>query len=461
MGLQPQSSMATITRENIGTLNDKLTVNLGKEDYFPSFEKSLKSYAKNANIPGFRKGMVPSGLIKKMYGQTVFTEEVLRTVERELNNYMNEKQLEIFAQPLPLESDSRMLDMNNAGDYAFAFEIGLKPDFEINAEAIPVTFYKVGVTDTMIDEEINRMRTRYGKMTEPEEITNEEQVLNLHFAEADEEGNIIENGIEKDNSLLVKYFSTEAQQQLMGKKKDDAILIQLNTAFEEKEREWVLEDLGLDKNNTAHAAFFFRITITKIGFVEKAELNEVFFNSLYPSSGISSEEEFRNAVKVEMENYYNNQSRNQVHDQVYHYLIDNVQISFPENFLKRWLQQGGEKSKSTEEAENELPVFLNQLKWTLISTKLINDNGINIAQEEIKDAARKQIASYMRGQSINDAPWLEEYVNRMLQDKKFVEETYLRLQTEKLFSVLESKSKITEELISAEDFEHKLHHHHH
>ena len=453
--------MATITRENIGTLNDKLTINLGKDDYLPSFEKSLRTYAKNANIPGFRKGMVPSGLIKKMYGQSVFTEEVLRTVEKELQNYMTAEQLDIFAQPLPLESDSRMLDMNNPGDYGFAFEIGLKPDFEINTDDMRVTRYKVEVTDEMIDEEINRMRTRYGKMTEPETISREEEVLNVHFTEADAEGNNIEGGIEKDNSLLLKYFSPETQDELTGRKKDDIILIQLNKAFEEKEREWILDDLGLDKEQPANAEKFFNLQITKIGFVEKAEMDENFFKSLYPESGISNEEEFRNAVKVEIERYYDSQSRNQLDDQIYHYLVDHVQIDFPENFLKRWLQEGGEKPKSAEDAEKELPVFLNQLKWTLISTKLINDNQVKVGQEEIKDFARTQISSYMRGQSINDAPWLDEYANRMLQDKKFVEETYSRLQTEKLFTLLETKATIIEEPVSAKEFEEKAHHHHH
>ena len=453
--------MATITRENIGTLNDKLIINLGKEDYLPSFEKSLKTYAKNANIPGFRKGMVPSGLIKKMYGQSVFTEEVLRTVEKELNNYMTAEQLEIFAQPLPLETDSRMLDMNNPGDYAFAFEIGLKPDFEINTDELQVTKFKVQVTDEMIDEEINRMRTRYGKMTEPEEVSRDEEVLNVHFTEADAEGNNIEEGIQKDNSLLLKYFAPETQKQLSGKKKDDTILIQLNKAFEEKEREWILEDLGLPKNEPENAEKFFNVQITKVGFVEKAEMNEHFFKTLYPESGISNEEEFRNAVKVEIERYYDSQSRNQLDDQIYHYLVDHVKIEFPENFLKRWLQEGGEKPKSSEDAEKELPVFLNQLKWTLISTKLINEHQIKIGQEEIKDFALNQIAGYMRGQSINDAPWLDEYANRMLHDKKFVEETYSRLQTEKLFSLLGSKATIIEEPITAKEFEEKLHQHHH
>src|SRR5260221_361714 len=138
--------MATISRENIELLNDKLTVNLNKQDYMPSFEKSLKTYAKNANIPGFRKGMIPSGLIKKMYGQSVFTEEVLRTVEKELNEYMTKEKLDIFAQPLPYENDSRQLDMNKPEDYAFAFEIGLKPDLNIDLDNLSGTFYKIQVT---------------------------------------------------------------------------------------------------------------------------------------------------------------------------------------------------------------------------------------------------------------------------------------------------------------------------
>src|ERR1700716_531872 len=124
--------MATVTRENIGLLTDKITVNVAKGDYLPSFEKALKNYGKQANIPGFRKGMVPAGMIKKIHGQAVFTDEVLRTVEKQLNEYMTHEKLKIFAQPLPLaETDVRNLDMNKPVEYAFAFEVGLKPEFSV------------------------------------------------------------------------------------------------------------------------------------------------------------------------------------------------------------------------------------------------------------------------------------------------------------------------------------------
>jgi trigger factor len=453
--------MATVIRENIGPLNDKVIVNLAKEDYLPAFEQSIKKYAKTANLPGFRKGMVPASLVKKMYGQSVFTDEVLRKVEKELNDYMANEQLDIFAQPLPLESDSRMIDLNNPNDYSFAFEVGLKPSFDVDIKNINVLRYHVQITDEMVNDEVNRLKVRHGKMTEPETVDNEEDILNIQFTETDENGNEIEGGINKTDSLLVKYFAEDTRRTLMGKKKDEIIIIQLSKAFEDKEREFVMNDLGLDKNNTADADKFFKMTLSKIGFVEKAEMNEELFEAVYPGRGITSEEEFRNAVKVEIENYYNKQSINQVHDQIYHYLVDHTEMDFPENFLKRWLKDGSEKPKTDDEAEKEYPSFVNQLKWTLISTKLLNDNKITVDSEEVKEAAIQQIAGYMGKQSLDEAPWIDEYANRMMKDQKFVEETYIRLQTNKLFGLLEHQVQIEDQNISAVDFAEKLHHHHH
>ena len=215
--------MATVTRENIGLLTDKLTVKVTKEDYLPTFETSLKKYAKTANIPGFRKGMVPASLVKKMYGQGAFADEVLRTIEKGLTDYLAQEKLNIFAQPMPLETDSSKIDMNNPSDYSFAFEIGLKPEFNVGISGINVTRYVIEVTEEMLNEEINRQQIRTGKMTEPEQVSTDEDVLNIDFAETDEIGNIIEGGITKSNSLLVKYFNESFRPQLMGKKVGDTI----------------------------------------------------------------------------------------------------------------------------------------------------------------------------------------------------------------------------------------------
>src|SRR3982751_3853265 len=165
--------MATVTRENIGLLNEKLVVRVEKDDYLPSFEKAIKNYSKKANIPGFRKGMVPVGMVKKMYGSSVFADEVIKSVEKGLSDYMSNEKLQIFAQPLPLpDNDSSKLDMNQPAEYQFAFEVGLKPEFTIpDLGAAQLTLYKVEVTDDMVNAEIERMQDRGGKIADQESIT--------------------------------------------------------------------------------------------------------------------------------------------------------------------------------------------------------------------------------------------------------------------------------------------------
>src|SRR5215470_10621877 len=196
--------MATITKENVGLLHDKLTLTLDKKDYLPAFEKTLKDYSKKANIPGFRKGMVPAGLIKKMYGNSLFTDEVLRSIDRELVKYLETEKVDIFAQPLPDELNLRQLDVNSPTDYHFSFEIGLKPEFKLpNLGQAHTTRYQVQVTDEMINNEIVRLQNRYGNMKDEDTISTEENVLNVTFSEVDENGNNLPEGITKDNSLLV------------------------------------------------------------------------------------------------------------------------------------------------------------------------------------------------------------------------------------------------------------------
>ena len=456
--------MATITRENIGLLNDKLTVKLSKEDYYGNFEKNLKQYAKTANIPGFRKGMVPVGMVKKMYGQSVFQDEVLKTVENEMNKYLNEEKLDIFAQPIPLENEGNKLDMNNPGEVDFAFEVGLKPNFDVDASKINVTKYNVIVTDAMVNEEVERLQTRNGNMTEPETASSEDHVLNVTFTELDQNGNVVEGGINKANSLLIKYFAPAFRAQLLGKKIDDVVDVHLASAFEDKERDVVLADLGLNKDEAGSADKTFKMTITKIGFVEKSALDATFFATVYPNNEITTEEDFRAAVKAEIETHFAQQTRNQIHDQIYHHLIDHTKMEFPENFLKRWLQVGGEKPKTVEEAEADYPTFIDQLKWTLISSKLITDNNIEVLPDDIRDFAKMQLFSYMGGQlgALGDnQQWVDDYANRMMQDKKFVEDSYHRISADKLFTHLEGKVVATDEAISMEAFAEKLHHHHH
>ena len=453
--------MATIKRENIGHLNDKLTVQLNKEDYFSGFETSLKKHAKTANIPGFRKGMVPAGLIKKMYGQSVFSDEILKKVESELNQYLNNEKIEIFAQPLPLDAQIANLDVNAPGNYEFAFEIGLKPEFKLNIKDIKVKRYQVKVTDEMIQNEVDRIQTRNGKMTDPEIVESEENVINLTFTESDKDGNAIEGGISKDNSLLIKYFAEKSRKQFIGKKKDDTLVIQLKKAFEDKELDIIVGDLGISKSD---ADKYFKLLITKVGLIEKAPLDETLFLATYPNQAIKTEAEFIAALKKDIEGHYEQQAKNQIHDQIYHHLIDHTKMEFPVPFLKRWLQKGGEKQRTEEETEKEYPVFQDQLKWTLISNQLTIDYKIEVVAEDLKNFAKQQLMSYMgpqMGALGDNDQWLEDYAVRMMQDRKFVEDSYQRIGTEKMFTALETEVQAKDEAIEAEKFADMLNHHHH
>ena len=454
--------MANVTKEHIGNLHDKLTVKVSKEDYYPSFEKAIKDYSKKANIPGFRKGMVPAGMVKKMYGASIFYDEIIKVVEKEIQEYLTKEKPEIFAQPLPMESDMSKLDMSNPVDYDFPFEIGLKPEVSVDAlsKAKP-SLYKVKVTEEMVDEEIEKLVTKHGDMKDAETVTGPENVLNVLFEESDAAGNPLPEALSKDNSILVKYFSEDFRPQLLGKSKDEFVVLQLKSAFPEKEREWILSDLGLDKNDATSEEKYFKMTITKIGLVEKKQLNEEFFNQVFPGKEIKTEEAFREAMKNELQQQWDAASRSQLHDQLYHILLE-TPLTLPDEFLKRWIAIGGEKKKSIEDVEAEYPSFTNQLKWTLISDKIINDNKIDVTEEELRNNMKDEIMRYFGQMNMGDnAEWIDSYIDRMMKDEKQVDSSYRKILTEKLFNFIETQVTPLEKQSSPEELLAIQHHHHH
>jgi len=457
--------MATVTRENIGLLNDKLTVKITKEEYFPAFEKTLKTYSKQANIPGFRKGMVPAGMLKKMYGPGMFTEEVIRNIEKGLNDYLANEKLEIFAQPLPLPNGDFKPNMDSPADYSFDFEVGLKPAFEINLGNISAPYFRVKATPEMVNEEIERLQNRFGKMTEPETVSSDDNVLNLTFEEVDATGNTVEGGLKKDNSLLVKYFSEAYRPKLQGLKKDDTLVIELNDAFEEKERSWVISDLGYKEATEADGKSF-KLTITKVGLIEKRELNEEFFKEAVPTKELKTEAEFRSALEADIQTYWDKQSSNQIQHHLYHLLLEDVKMELPAGFLKKWMATSGEQAKTPDQIETEYPTFDTQLRWTLITDKIITENKLEVTPEELRENLKQQVLGYFGGMNLADGnvEWLDQYVETLLKDEQQVDSTYRKLVTEKVFNWAEQQVKKEEKIVSAEEFikmneEHQHHHH--
>jgi trigger factor len=381
-------------------------------------------------------------------------------------NYIQNENLEIFAQPLPMEMNITQLDVNKPDNYTFGFEVGMKPEFQLpNLGAQQLKRYTVAVTDDMVNEEVERLRTRYGNMTEPEAATQDENVLNVTFIETDASGNEIEGGIRKDNSVLVKYFKESFRPSVIGTKKDDTLQIAFDEAFAGQEAQWILQDLGIDSGTNRH----FKLLVTKVGLVEPRELNEEFFTQLFPNAEVKTEEDLRNKIRTELEAQWANESRNQLQHQLYHILLDQTTIEFPKDFLKRWLKAQGQQSegenaqpKTEEQVEQEFPTFLNQLKWTLITEKLIQDNNIQVQQDDIRQFAKQQLLGYMgMGALDEEQDWVRDYIDRMMKDKKYVEDAYNRLQTQKLFEWVETQVNASETPISKEEFIHMNQEHQH
>lgn len=450
--------MAQITREQIAPLHEKITVTVSPADYTPGYEKSLKTYAKTANIPGFRKGMVPVGVVKKMHGAAVFTEEVLKSIENELMQYLQKENISYLGQPLPEDqNDPALFDHNTPTEYSFAFEVGLKPEFSLpDFGSLQTTLQVVETTEEMVNEEIDRIQRRLGNMTEPETISNDEDILNVSFTKSDAAGTPEEGAATKDNSLLLNYFSKSLQAELKGKKKDDTLVIQVGTAFEDKERDWVASDLGLDKEKAEDLSQNFLMKITKVGFVEKREMNEAFFKEAIPAKDVKTEAEFRTEIRNQIEAYWKHQAQHMLEHEVFHLLSEDVKMDFPEEFLKKWLLKTNEQKQTAEQIESDFPNFRNQLRWTLVSNEIATHNTINVSREEIMDSLRQQLMGYFGNMNMGmggNFEWLDSYVERLMGDQQQVENAYQRVFSSKVLAYAATQVKPTEKKVTIAEFQ--------
>jgi trigger factor len=460
--------MATVTQSVIGRLHEKISVTLQTTDYMPAFDKALKAYAKKASLPGFRQGMVPAGMVKKMYGANIYNDEVLKAAGAETEKYIAEKKLKLYGRPLPVENGSSFrFDMNNPQEYTFDFEIGLQSDFELpllNGSA-PLEALKVIVTDAMVDEEVEKVRYRAGKMSDIDAIAHEDDVLNITFLA---NGAAPEDAGKQTNSLLVKYFTADTQAKLMGKQVGDTVEIILGSAFDEKVLPAILKDLGLEPTDESAKGLYYNMTIDKIGHVEKAVVDAGLFEDIYKGAGITTEQEFRDRLKTEIQGYWDGQGRNKLHNDIFETLVHETHIDIPTNFMKRWISEGGEKFKPMQEVEAEWSKFDHSMRWELICSKVALQNNIQVTKEEIEEGIRTTVKQYfaqmgMMADMNTDAEWMQGIIDKQMQDRKATEEIYNQVMTDKLFNVLESKFIVNFKEVSLEEFlaAPSKHHHHH
>lgn len=457
--------MATVTRESIGNLHDKLVVKITKEDYFSSFESALKKYGKNANIPGFRKGSVPTGMIRKMYGQSVFVEEVLNSANRELQKYLEEHKPEIFAQPVAMENSNLKFDMNQPADFDFSFEIGLKPDFEITPlqKKGSITRYKIKVSDKLVNDEVENISRRAGKVENPESFEKDTDIVYATYEASDADGTVTEGATPTEDVVTLEQLPKKLGEQVRTLQAGGTLVFKPAEVCTEEELADFMKSALHKADDQEAAQGYYKLTLTKIGRLIPREMDEAFYAEAFPGAEIKDESAFKEKVKQELEKETERIAKDRIQNEIFETLVHETPLELPVDFLKVWLKRGGEQEKTAEEVEQEFPSFDHQLRWTLISDKLIRDNDIKVSFEEVMEDIKSKVMAYFGMQAGDDAPWMESYMEKMSKDEKTMDETYRRLLFDRLFAKLEEVMEVKEEEVSEEEFS-KLapsHHHHH
>ncbi len=366
-------------------LQGRVSIKIAKDDYLPKVNEQLKNLRKKVNMRGFRPGHVPLNLVKKLYGKEVLVDEVYKLVNQGLIDFIKENKLKLVGDFIPVEEETTF-NPNNEEDYQFVYDYAVTSSPLINYEQITVPFYKVKIDDQIINDEIERIKKTYGQYKESEEIKDKDDIFYVTFVELDEEGNPKEDGFKKDNIVLaLDLINEKYTDQFVGKKVNDEITINLKEFV--KEGAQVHQMLGVKPEDLENVGDNFKVVITTIKRFEPAELGEDLYKKYAPNKEIKTEEEFREEVKKNLEDYFESEAKNLFKKHVKDILMDSVEVQIPEDFLLRWLkyrqENKPEDQKQTEEQlKEQLPSLVKAVKWNRIIEQIAEDLGIKLERED-------------------------------------------------------------------------------
>ncbi len=432
-----------ITKEQIDELNAVVKVAISKDDYQDKVDTILKDYRKQANIPGFRKGQVPIGLIKKQYGKAVLVDEVNKLLQDNLNKYLTEEKLDVLGNPLPKQRDNFDWDKE---DFDFEFELGLAPSFEVPLKTKKaITHYKITADKKMVSEQIERIQKQYGKLVQKKEVSKNDEVTGTFKNEAEE----IDN---KTTLELDKISSKKAITGLVGKKVGDTI--SMSTKGLLKEDYLLASTLGITADKAKNLKIDVDFVIEEINEREPAELNQELFDKLFGPGAITSEKELRERIKADSEKQFEQQAEQKLLNDVTEYFIENTKFDLPTGFLTKWIQMTGEKPLTAEEAAEEFEKSEKGLRYQLIEGKIIKDNDVQIQFEELKEFAKGFIKSQMAqfGQLNPAEEELDNIAARVLGNEDEVKRLSEQLMSQKLLALYKEKANLKVKEVTYEKF---------
>lgn len=432
-----------ITRTDVDALNAKVAISIEQKDFSEKVDKILKDYRKNANIPGFRKGHVPMGMIKKQYETAVTADEVNKLLQENLNNYIQEEKLELLGNPLPVMQDDIDWKANNLD---FEFELGLAPSFKVKVKGKKaVTHFKIEADKKMVEEQVGYIQKQYGKIESQSSI---EEGFELSLHAVNEEAEI-------DNSSTIEW------DQLKGKKNSDALKgAQLNEAIVLKTKGLFKEDhvlarvLGTTVDKLADAPKEINLTVTEANKRTLADLDQELFDKLYEPGTVKTVTDLKGKIKEGIEKQFEQQTEQKLLNDVTESLISETKFDLPKEFLIRWLQNSGEQPLSEEEAAEEYEKSEKGIRYQLIEGALIKENDLQIQFEELqnfaKEMIKKQMAQY--GQLNPSDKELDEIAARIFSNQEETKRLSDQLMSQKLLDFYKENAKLKVKKVNYETF---------
>jgi trigger factor len=439
-----------IIKQDIDALNAEITISLTPADYETKVNEGIKKVQKQANMPGFRPGKVPAGLIKKQYGTQIMVDEINKLLNDTIYKFIEENKLEILGNPLP--KDQTSVDFVNQKDFEFVYMLGLAPNFSINLDSKNVFTYKtVKVDDELVNKYVSDVRRNYGQPINPE-VSGEKDVVFVDINELDENGEIKAGGIFKSTSLSYERLKNEAgKAKLLGLKKEDKVVVNINDLFSDSVDKSVT--LGIDKEVAESNNSNLQLTVKNISRMEEAELNQDLFDRIYGAGAITDEASFRAKIREELGAMFRVDSDRFLRTEVENKLVDTLGIQLPDTFLKKWLAVANEKPVTEDEIEKDYPNYAKAMQWRLIENKIIKDNSLTVSPEEAQLEAKAFVkAEYARyGQQPT-----EEDLNKISADvlarEKDAQRIFENLYSKKVLDLIREKCTLTTTEVSYDDF---------
>jgi trigger factor len=448
-----------ITQERIDDLNAVLKINVAAADYQSQVEKGLKNHAQKVNMPGFRPGKVPMGMVKKMYGRNIMVEELNKVLSDGINNYLKDNDIKVLGFPIP--KDNANIDVDNNTDFDFEYEMGLSPEVSVDLNKMPAFDYEVvNIDQKLLDKYLADIKKNYGKPSNPE-VSEKDDYLFVDLVELDANNEILAGGLFKSTSLNLPTLKSEAAKRILtGINKESKITVASSEIFPDKTDLKVSLGLTDEQAETFNAPL--QITVRNIMRMQEAEMNQELFDKIYGPGVVESEEAFLGKVKEEMAGLFGNDSDRKMFSKVVDHLIDTVNPPLPDTFLKKWIRVANEKPVSSEQVEKDYPSWAKSMKWKLIENELLKDKGLKVTYDEAKDEAMNYVrAEYKRyGQMETDDKDIERIALSIISKEAEAQKIYDGLYERKLMQVFKTDLKLNTKEVPYDEFFNVIEHEH-